>query len=76
MITDHIANTPTPSDEVMEEFHKGFSELAERTGVKAAYFVSGSDPEDDEELQILTGGENYQLQFLRMMLDYAGHRLD
>lgn len=76
MITDHIANNLLPSDEVMEIFHKGFSDLVEKTGVQAAYIVSGSSPEDSEELEIRTGGENYQLQFLRIMLDYAGHKLD
>lgn len=76
MVTDHIANNQLPSDEIMETFHSGFLELVEKTGVKAAYIVSGSSPEDPEELEIRTGGENYQLQFLRIMLDYAGHKLD
>jgi hypothetical protein len=76
MITDHIANNLLPSEEDMEKFHNSFLELVEKTGVKAAYIVSGSSFDDSEELEIRTGGEKYQLQFLRIILDYAKHKLN
>lgn len=71
MLVDDISNTPTPSQETMQEFEEGFKALVEKTGVAAAYFIVGGSAIDEEQLEIRTGGEDNQVEFLRMMLVYA-----
>lgn len=71
MLVDDISNTPVPSQEALQKFEEGFKALVEETGVAAAYFIVGSSPIDEEQLELRTGGEDNQVGFLRMMITYA-----